>query len=391
MTDWLTAQAGIQDKAVVAGGTLATPIGLVNAEARLDKTGDYRAAWLYNSTDNGFGVEYSVLDSLDRFNANYNRTLGFGSLGLRYSSSDNWSNSTAGAQVSAGLPMGFSVFGGVDVDTHTLNTGYNLGVVKMFTPRLTAQVGYTRGADNSDMIMGQLSFSLDRSKPSSVGGRAGTSMMNGEATGSAMVEGRYGLYGNVTTNVSKNATTSTATIAGSVGCVDGLCRVGEPVSGAFVVGDGLDTNSIKGSLISVPAYQNLNVSSSTRKRIETMNVALRPGQGVKLSVNDWVTVRAKVYWPDGTPVAGEKVTYPGGETVTGTDGLLYITKLPKKLTVVEVAGKKVMLQLSDTADNKINMGRLTIGKEEYKTASNNPRTQVAYNPNSSLKGGESND
>jgi outer membrane usher protein FimD/PapC len=357
ITDWLSLFAAASDKVVTGTASIATPVGAISGEARIDHPGDWRAAYSYSWQNLGASAEYLVQDNKRFTNARV--SVGFdqyGSLTGHFVKSDQ---QIYGIQYSVSLPWSMSVMSSVEFEQSD-KVGYSTGITKQWAQRLSTQMSYTRGLDKSDTLFAQFTFSLDRAKPASAGLQANSTIRDGQTSVQTRAEGRYGLYASVATNSPHyGPTITTATVAGSLACTDGACRVGEPVSGGFAIGDGLEAAGLSGSVIQLPAYSNTLLTASTRTSTESRVVAVRQGQGVRLTATDKINVQA-IVTIGGKPANMVSVTWEGGETITGEDGLLWLDRVQKKPTTITVAGKQVILMLDQEAqDGIMNIG--TIG------------------------------
>ena len=257
---------------------------------------------------------------------------------------------------SVALPWSVSMSSTADF-TSAGRTGFSVGATKQWSNRLSTQITYAKGLDRSDTVFAQLSFALDRSKPAAVGLQVASTTRDGKSSVQAKAEGRYGIYASVATNTPYHgATSTTATVAASLACAEGTCRVGEPVSGGFAVGDGLATDEYAGQMVNIPAYSNTLLVASSRTATESQTVAVRPGQGVRLTAKDKVDIQAIVQI-DGTPARNVVVAWSGGETLTGEDGLLWVDRIPKKPVTLLIAGHQVIIPM----DKEVTDGVLDVG------------------------------
>lgn len=365
VTDWLSAFASSVDKAFTSAVSVATPVGLFSGEARLDTIGDWRAAYSYSLYGFSANAEYRVSKadgSLVKRDINTNLSVGlgdFGSLTGRFIKGDR---QTYGAQYSVSLPWSVAVFASGDVDKNG-PIAFGGGLVKVWTPRISSQISFQRSFDRNSTVTTQFSIALDRAKPASLGLQAVSTTQNHRFTDvQTRVEGRYGVYGAVSNNMQSNGkVSSNVAVAASVACAGGICRVGEPVSGGFAVGDNLLSSGTSGELVSLPPYSNTSVTASTRLATVTKVVAVRPGQGVSLTLADKVNVQALVTYAE-KPVALTEVTWTGGKTITGEDGLLWLNQIPKSSEIeVSVAGRKIKIPLKGApVDGIIDVGVIAL-------------------------------
>lgn len=380
VTDWLSLYLSSMDRILTHTATIATTMGLVSGEARVDKLNDWRAAYSYSWRNVGINAEHSVVKNSHgaverKTSANVSVSLSIaGTLSARYADGDYRSY---GVGYSVSLPWSLSLSSTADFASEG-RTGFSAGVTKQWMKMLSTQVSYTKGLDRSDTLFAQFSFALDRSRPRAVGLQAASTTRDGKSSVQATTEGRYGVYASVTTNTpSYGPTSTTATIAASLACAEGACRVGEPVSGGFAVGDGLESNSYAGAVLNMPAYTNTLLVASSRTATESQVVAVRPGQGVRLTVYDKVDVQAVVML-NGAPAKNAVVTWEGGETITGEDGLLWLERIPKKPVNLEIAGRQVIIPMDkEVADGVIDVGIIHLGSSKNtNSASYEAQTKV---------------
>lgn len=358
LTDWLSIFAAASDKVVTGTASVATPVGAISAEVRLDNIGDWRAAYSYSWRNLGANAEYRVQDN-KQF-ANVNLSAGFDQYGSFSARFLKGVQQSYGLSYNVSLPWALSVMTSTDF-ARTGGVGYSAGITKYWSQRLSTQATYTRGLDHSDTLFAQLTFTLDRAKPAAVGIQVNSTTRDGQTNVQTRSEGRYGLYASLATTTTHYGPTSTnATIAGSLACADGACRIGEPVGGGFAIGDGLEASGLSGSVLQLPAYSNTLLTASTRTATESQLVAVRQGQGVRLTATDKINVQA-IVTIGGKPANMVTVSWGGGETITGEDGLLWLDRMPRKPTKITVAGKQVTLMLDQEAqDGIINLGTIEI-------------------------------
>jgi len=379
VTDWFSLFAAATHDTASVTASLATPVGAVSGEARVDDPGDWRVAYSYSWRNLSLAAEHSVQrDLADKYlrRTNVQGSVGLDEVGRDLFGLERTGSLTArfikgedtqlyGLTYSVSLPWSLSLHASSDFN-RTGEIGYSAGLSKQWTNRFGTQVTYEKSAiDQSNAVYAQLTVSLDRSTPASVGLQANTVTRHGETNVQARAEGRYGLYGAVSTYVPDHGSAvTTATVAGSIACADGACRVGEPVSGGFAIGDGLQATGMSGSVLPLPAYSNTELTANTRTSSESLTVAVRPGQGVKLTATDKVDVRAMVY-VDGKPANMTEVTWAGGETMTGEDGLLWIDRLPRKPLALKIGQRHIILPLDrEPVDGLMDLGRIDVGSTQ---------------------------
>lgn len=359
VTHWLTLFGAVSGKVATGTVSVATQIGLISGETRLDNIGDWRAAYSYSLRNFGINAEHREQNG-ERF-SNANMSVGldkFGTLSGRLGVDD--AKKTYGLSHNLSLPLSISTTVGVDFN-NTGQIAYSTGVTKQWSPRLSTQATYSRAFDKSSTIYAQVTFSLDRAKAAAAGFQASATARDGETSVQTRTEGRAGIYASLATYTpARGRTTETVTAAGSLACADGACRVGEPVSGGFAIGDGLESAGFSGSLVPLPAYSNTLITASNRTSTESQVVAVRPGQGIKLTIEDKISVQG-VVTVGGKPACMVSVTWEGGETITGEDGLLWLDRLSKKATNIVIAGKTVTLMLDrEPQDGVVDVGIIGI-------------------------------
>lgn len=344
LADWISVFAAVSDKAATGTASIATPFGAVSGEARLDSIGDWRAAHSYSWRNLAASAEYRVLDNKHSSNANVSVGLDqFGSVTGRLTSGESQFYEFYGVSYNVSLPWSVSMMTSADF-SRTGHVGYSAGITKQWNQRLSTQVTYIKGLDRSDRGFAQLTFALDRAKPAAIGIQTSSTNVDGKTSAQTRTEGRYGIYASVaahTPPVGKTATT--ATVAGSIACAEGTCRIGEPVNGGYAVGDGLVASGLSGSVLQLPAYYNTRISASTRTATDTQIVAVRPGQGVRLTLKEKINIQAVLY-AAGKPAGNRLIQWEGGETITGEDGLLWLENVRKNGPIrLEMDGEEFLL------------------------------------------------
>lgn len=341
LADWISVFAAVSDKAATATASIATPVGAISGEARLVKIGDWRTAYSYSWRNLAASAEHRVQGNKHLNNGNLSVSLyEYGSVTGRFTSGES---QFYGVSYNFSLPWSVSMMTSADF-SRTGHVGYSAGITKQWNQRLSTQFTYNKGLDRSDRGFAQLTFALDRAKPAAIGIQASSTNVDGKTSAQTRTEGRYGIYASVATHtppVGKTATT--ATVAGSIACAEGTCRIGEPVNGGYAVGDGLVASGLSGSVLQLPAYHNTPLTASTRTATETQIVAVRPGQGVRLTLKDKINIQA-VLFAAGKPAGNRIIQWEGGETITGEDGLLWLENVRQNGPIrLEIDGEEIFL------------------------------------------------
>lgn len=365
LTDKISVASSFSDKMATATTTVATPLGLFAAEARLDSLGSWRAAYSYGRKNIGLNAEYKIQDNKTFAAASVSAGFDtYGTITCRVNQSHDLQAYSIHHALS--LPLGVSSLTTITID-QLGKISYGAILIKQWSRRLSSQISYAKSLDRSETLYAQISFALDRGIPASVGVRASSQTIDGKTTVQTLMEGRAGIYASASTDTPPaGKTTTTGTVAGSLACVGSTCRVGEPVAGSFAIGDGLQASGQAGSVLNVPPYSNTLLSANTRTAQENQVIALRPGQGFKLTTSNKVDAMGLVA-VNGHPAGGIVVTWEGGETITGEDGLLWISRVEKKPLELIIGGRQVVLKMDREVENGVlDLGLINIWNLEAK-------------------------